>query len=113
MNKVTKAFMVAALLFGGGSLIYTEDVHAQAGSTVGQLRGVIRDKGEGGASAVGATVVATSPALQGEQVVITDENGQYFITALPPGVYTLTVYYNDQTFSRSNVLIQLGKEAVV
>jgi outer membrane receptor protein involved in Fe transport len=113
MNKVTKAFMLAALLFGGGSLIYTQDVHAQAGSTVGQLRGVVRDKGEGNGAAIGATVVATSPALQGEQVVITDENGQYFITSLPPGVYTLTVYYNDQTFSRSNVLVQIGKEAVV
>jgi len=112
MKKITKAFMVAALLFGGGSLIHSTEVHAQAGSTVGQLRGQIRDKAENG-PAVGATVVATSPALQGEQVVITDETGQYFITSLPPGVYTLTVYYNDQTFSRGNVLIQIGKEAVV
>jgi len=112
MNKGIKAFMVAALLFGGGSLVHTNEAHAQAGATVGQLRGVIRDKAESG-PAVGATVVATSPALQGEQVVITDENGQYFVTALPPGVYTLTVYYNDQTFSRSNVLVQIGKEVVV
>ena len=48
MKKVTNAFMVAALLFGGGSLIYSSDVHAQAGSTVGQLRGQIRDKAENG-----------------------------------------------------------------
>jgi outer membrane receptor protein involved in Fe transport len=112
MNKITKAFMMAALLFGGGSLFVHQDAFAQAGSTVGQLRGQIRDKAESGPAA-GATVVATSPALQGEQVVITDENGLYFITALPPGIYTLTVYYNDQTFSRSNVLVQVGKEAVV
>jgi hypothetical protein len=112
MNKITKAFMMAALLFGGGSLVMHSDAFAQADSTVGQLRGQIRDKAENGA-AVGATVVATSPVLQGEQVVITDETGQYFITALPPGVYTLTVYYNDQTFSRGNVLIQVGKEVVV
>ena len=45
--------------------------------------------------------------------MITDDDGQYFITSLPPGVYTLTVYYNDTTFSRGNVLIQVGKEAVV
>jgi outer membrane receptor protein involved in Fe transport len=113
MNKVTKAFMMAALLFGGGSLIEHHDAYAQAGATVGQLRGQIKDKGDNNAAAVGATVVATSPALQGEQVVITDDSGQYFITALPPGIYTLTVYYNDQTFSRGNVLIQVGKEAVV
>ena len=77
-----------------------------------RLRGQVRDKGANEA-AVGATVVATSPALQGEQVVITDDTGQYFITALPPGVYTLTVYYNDVTYSRGNVLVQVGKEVVV
>jgi hypothetical protein len=113
MNKVTNAFMMAALLFGGGSLIEQHEAHAQSGVTSGSVRGIITDKAEGGGPAVGATVVATSPALQGEQVVITDENGQYFVSALPPGVYTLTVYYNDQTFSRGNVLIQVGKEAVV
>jgi outer membrane receptor protein involved in Fe transport len=85
--------------------------HADA-FTTGSIRGVVKDKASGDPS-VGATVVATSPALQGEQVVIADETGGYYITSLPPGVYTLTVYYNDATFSRSNVLIQVGKEVVV
>ncbi|MFT3697495.1 MAG: carboxypeptidase-like regulatory domain-containing protein [Kofleriaceae bacterium] len=58
-----------------------------------------------GEPAVGATVVATSPALQGEQVVITDENGTYMISALPAGYYTLTVYYNDMTTIRENVMV--------
>jgi hypothetical protein len=80
--------------------------------TTGSLRGVVKDKASGEPS-VGATVVATSPALQGEQVVIADETGAYYVTALPPGIYTLTVYYNDTTFSRNNVLVQVGKEAVV
>ena len=34
-------------------------------------------------------VVVTSPALQGEQTVITDKSGAYRIPNLPPGVYTL------------------------
>jgi hypothetical protein len=34
-------------------------------------------------------VTATSPALQGEQVVLTDASGQYRIPQLPSGVYTL------------------------
>src|SRR5437667_10629449 len=113
MTKMMKAIMAGALLFGVGSLIETQPVFAQASSTVGSVRGVIRDKGAGGEASVGATVVATSPALQGEQVVITDDTGQYFITALPPGVYTLTVYCNEATFCSGNVLIQIGKEAVV
>jgi len=112
MTKIIKSFMVAALLVGGGSLIEIPVAQAQGSATVGSLRGQIRDKATGEA-AVGATVVATSPSLQGEQVVITEEGGQYFITSLPPGLYILTVYYNDATFSRANVLIQIGKEAVV
>jgi outer membrane receptor protein involved in Fe transport len=114
-NTISKVLMATALgtfAITGSSLIEDQSARAQGSATVGSLRGVIRDKA-GGEPAVGATVVATSPALQGEQVVITDENGQYFITSLPSGVYTLTVYYNDNTFSRGNVLIQLGKEAVV
>ena len=47
------------------------------------------------------------------KVVISDETGQYFLTSLPPGVYTLTIYYENKTFSRQNVLIQVGKESVV
>ena len=111
MKTIIKSFMAAALLVGGGSLIEAPVAHAQ-GATVGSLRGAIRDKATGEA-AVGATVVATSPSLQGEQVVITEDGGQYFITSLPPGNYVLTVYYNDATFSRGNVVIQIGKEAVV
>jgi outer membrane receptor protein involved in Fe transport len=112
MNKFSKIFMATALALGAGSLVDTSEVFAQAGSTVGSLRGVLKDKATG-ENAVGATVVATSPSLVGEQVVITDENGSYFISSLPPGVYTLTIYYNDKPFSRGNVLIQVGKEAVV
>ncbi len=112
MKNTTSAFMAAALSFGVCSLVHLERAHAQASVTVGSLRGLIKDKSVG-EPAAGATVVATSPALQGEQVVITDETGQYFITSLPPGIYTLTVYYNDATFSRGNVLISVGKEAVV
>lgn len=34
-------------------------------------------------------VTATSPALQGEQIVVSDASGTYRIPNLPPGVYTL------------------------
>src|SRR5687768_17336340 len=98
-NKITKVLMATALgtlAVTGSSLIEDQTARAQGSATVGSLRGVIRDRAAGEV-AVGATVVATSPALQGEQVVITDENGSYFITSLPSGVYTLTVYYNDAT----------------
>jgi hypothetical protein len=78
MNRLSKTFMAAALALGAGYAVQPSEVFAQAGSTVGSLRGVLKDKATG-ELAVGATVVATSPALVGEQVVITDENGAYFI----------------------------------
>src|SRR6185436_8239796 len=36
-------------------------------------------------------VTATSPALQGEQTVVTDGSGSYRIPNLPPGDYTLRI----------------------
>ena len=86
--------------------------YAQSSATVGSVRGVVRDKATGEA-AIGATVVATSPSLIGDQVAITEDGGQYYLTALPPGLYVLTVFYADSQFSRGNVLIQVGKQAVV
>lgn len=109
-NALLQAFMAIGIV-GAAIAFHETDAYAQA-STVGSLRGQLRDKATG-EPAVGATVVATSPALQGEQVVLADESGLYFLTALPPGSYTLTVYYNDGTFTRGNVIVQVGKEAVV
>jgi len=79
--------------------------------TTGSVRGrVVTKTGE---LAIGATIVATSSALQGEQTAIADETGSYFLTALPPGMYTLTVFYGGSELRRDNVIVQLGKQAVV
>ena len=81
----------------------------QAGGQTIHGRLVELDGNEG----VGATVVATSPSLQGEGVVITDENGYFKIVDLPPGIYTVTIYYNNQTFNETDVLVTVGEAAVV
>jgi hypothetical protein len=93
------------------STMFDRPAWAQS-ATSGSVRGIVKDKATHDA-AVGATIVATSPARVGEQVVITDENGAYFISSLPPGTYTLTIFYENRVFSRPNVLVQVGKEAVV
>ena len=38
-----------------------------------------------------AIITVTSPALQGEQTVLTDSSGFYRAPSLPPGVYTVRV----------------------
>ncbi len=81
-------------------------------STTGAVRGQIKDK-DTGEAVIGATVVATSPVLQGSQANITDDGGGYFLPNLPPGMYIVTVYYMDAEFARDNVLVQLGKTAKV
>jgi outer membrane receptor protein involved in Fe transport len=112
MNRYLAAVVAAGLVTGVISAIGPDRAAHADTLTTGSIRGVVKDKISGEA-AVAATVVATSPALQGEQVVIADESGSYYITNLPPGMYTLTVFYNNITYSRGNVLIQVGKELVV
>jgi len=103
-RALVRVAVAIALAFGIAS--------AQSSATIGNIRGVVRDKATG-EPVIGATLVATSSALLGEQVTITEEGGQYYITSLPPGLYTLTVYYAAVQFSRGNILIQVGKDAVV
>lgn len=58
------------------------------GVQTGTVRGTVRD--EQGLPVPGVTVTATSAALQGPRVVVTDSQGLYSIAALPAGSYTLT-----------------------
>ena len=54
-------------------------------------------------------VTARSPSLQGEQVAVTDEAGQYRIPQLPSGQYTLSFAKEAyQPFSRDDVTLRLG-----
>jgi hypothetical protein len=71
-------------------------VHFVDGSNSIALEGVIKEAASKEA-AIGATVVVTGPNLQGEQVVITDENGVFAMGSLPPGKYELTVYFSNAT----------------
>jgi hypothetical protein len=52
-------------------------------------------------------VTATSPALQGEQTVVTDSSGLYRIPDLPPGVYTLLLdKENYRPYSRDGIALR-------
>ncbi|WP_376756619.1 TonB-dependent receptor [Archangium violaceum] len=55
-------------------------------------------------------VTATSPNLLGEQVVVTDAQGNYRIPQLPPGVYTLRFDKESyRPFSRAEIQLRLDR----
>jgi outer membrane receptor protein involved in Fe transport len=52
-------------------------------------------------------VTVTSPALQGEQMVVTDSSGLYRIPSLPPGVYTMRLEKEQyKPWSRDNITLR-------
>jgi hypothetical protein len=69
------------------------------------VAGIARDTA--GEPLPGATIVASSPSMPHEQVVITDDNGAYRLP-LAPAEYLLTLYYIDVTLEASAVTVRTG-----
>ena len=70
-------------------LLVCSATSAAQGVQTGMIRGTVKD--QQGLALPGATITATSPALQGERTVVTDTDGNYVFRALPPGAYSLKV----------------------
>jgi Ca-activated chloride channel homolog len=81
-------------------------------AATGAISGQVRDTATGETMA-GVTIVATSPSLVAEQVVISDEAGAWTIAGLPPGTYTLTFYYLDVTIERVNLVVTGGQTLTI
>jgi outer membrane receptor protein involved in Fe transport len=58
------------------------------------------------------TVVATSPGLQGQASEFTDASGQFVLSNLPPGSYSLIYIYGDAKVRRDSVNVSIGKVTV-
>lgn len=55
-------------------------------------------------------VTATSPAIQGDQSVVTDSQGDYRIPQLPDGIYTLRLQADRyMPFTRKDIRLQKGR----
>jgi hypothetical protein len=77
-----------AVGFFVGLLLSAASIEAQV--VTGNLIGVVRD--ESRAVLPGATVTVSSPALPGgPSTVVTNAQGEYRFTSLPPGIYQLAV----------------------
>ena len=81
------------------------------GVQTGTLRGSVGQ--DDGSPLPGVTVTATSPALQGSRTVITDNNGEYILRALPAGTYEVTYSLDGlETVTRPQV-VQVGVVSVL
>lgn len=60
-----------------------------------------------------AGVTVTAFARDAAQTAITDEDGYYQITDLPPDVYTVTFYYLDSTLEHAGVAVAARKSTPV
>jgi Carboxypeptidase regulatory-like domain/TonB dependent receptor len=95
---------VLALLIAIGSLVPAS--LAAQGLQTGILSGVVKDPE--GLPVPGATVIVTSPALQGTREVVTDAIGAYIIRGLPPGTYMVVFQFTGTTDVKQTIDVPLG-----
>ncbi len=79
---------------------------------MGRFAGTVTDTQ--GAVLPGVTVTATSPALIGTQVAITEGDGKFRFPSLPSGRYVLTFEMPSfQTVRRENIVLALGQTLTI
>jgi len=95
----------AALVLLVVSLLVDASAYAQG---AGVLTGTVRDAATR-APIADVVVTATSEALQGEQIVVTDGAGQFRIPQLPPGQYTIRLEKEAyKPSSRGGITVRVG-----
>jgi hypothetical protein len=83
-----------------------------AAQTTGSISGHVSDST--GAALPGVTVEATSHALQGARVDISDRSGLYRLPLLPPGTYSVSFTLNGFAQKRNaSVRVSLGNDTAV
>ncbi len=78
--------------------------------TTGSIRGVV---GTGGTALPGVTVEARSPSLQGSRTTVTDGEGRFNLTLLPPGTYTISATLEGFAPKRQTLTLGLGQSATL
>src|SRR4051812_6615912 len=85
-------------------VVITAPALAQVGAAV--LRGKVIDA-TSQAPVSDVVVTVTSPALQGEQMAVTDETGAYRIPNLPPGDYVMRAEKDSyRPFNRGGLVLR-------
>jgi hypothetical protein len=75
-------------------------------ATTGNINGIVTDAS--GAALPGVTVTVTSPQLQGSRSVVTNAQGEYTLSLLPPGTYRVEFALGGfDTIARDNVRVSI------
>jgi hypothetical protein len=99
--KLQRLLLVAPL-----ALMFASVASAQ---TTGNIIGVVTDA-QSGKPIVGALVVATSPASQGEQTAVTDKSGGFRFQLLSPGDYKLATSFDGyKPAERADLTVRVDK----
>src|SRR5262249_35344303 len=100
MKRLNIALLLCLMTVGISASLYAQGVQT------GTIRGVVRDPQ--GLVIPGVTVTATSPALQGPRVEVTDTAGGYTFLNLPPGAYTVKFELSGFTNVEQPTTVALG-----
>ena len=84
---------------------------AVAQQTEARIAGTISD--QNGGALPGVTVTVTSSATGAARTAVTDEQGRYTITNLPPGTYTIATELTGFGASKQDVTVGLGDRKTV
>src|SRR5262245_57340801 len=109
MSMRFRNFLAVGCL-GLAGLLFASTARGQS-TTAGAIQGTVTDEATGVPMLL-VTVVATSPVLKGQASEFTDASGQYFLSNLPPGNYSLVFVYGDSKVKRENVQVNIGKVTV-
>lgn len=108
VRRLSRPVLVGLLL----SLLAVPVAALAQSSSEGAVRGYVRD--EQGAAIPGVTVVATSPTVAGSREALSDAEGFYRLTNLPPGEYLLKAeLIGFSRFERPGIVVRAGINLVV
>jgi outer membrane receptor protein involved in Fe transport len=85
---------------------------ARAQVQSGSIQGRVTDATTGAGLPL-VTVVASAPTLQGTLNEFTDGAGQFYLSSLPPGTYSLLFIFGGAQVKRENVEVGVGRATLV
>lgn len=111
-----RAVVASLALFAGATGVAAltdqlDEARAQNAVT-GAIRGIVSEAADA-APLPGVIVQLTSPALFGSRSTVTDEQGEYLFTGLPPGQYAALFSFNGVSVERNGITVNASHVAPV